>query len=131
MLLTNEQREELTKHLGRNSNWVIRNNISTWNIENCDGVAINDIKTNTCALCVAANKTAYKPNNVWQLTHPNCKCHAVNGSVFVQVDFPMSKLTNYLFVNSDKTKMMHKIGYRIEDSEELQKTLTSVIKNQY
>lgn len=43
----------------------------------------------------------------------------------------MPKLTDYLFVNTEKTKMMHKIGYRIEDSEELRKTLTAVIKKTY
>lgn len=131
MLLTNEQREQLTQLFGGNGDWVIRSNTSEKDIEKCGGLATEDIKTNTCAQCVAANRTAYKPNNVWSLTHPNCKCKAVNGNVSTQVDFPMPKLTKYLFVDSEKTKMMHKIGYRIEDSEELRKSLVSVIKKTY
>lgn len=131
MLLTNEQREQLTQQLGGNGGWIIRKNTSTEDIAKCKGVAIKDTKTNTCARCVAANNTAYKPNNLWSPTHPNCKCESINGSATVQVDFPMSKLIGYLFVKPNKTQMMHKIGYRTEDSEELRKTLTAVIKNRY
>ena len=43
----------------------------------------------------------------------------------------MSKLTGHLFKDVNKTKMMHNIGYRIEDSEELHQTLSAVIKKQY
>ena len=95
-----------------------------------EGVATKDIKTNTCELCVVANKTAYKPNNTWTPTHPNCKCKAVNGNVSVQVDFPMDKL-GYLFNDENKEKMMHTAGYRVEDSEEMHQTLSAVIKKQY
>jgi len=131
LLLTNEQREQLTRQLGENGGWIIRKNLSNQDIVKCKGVATKDTETNTCARCVAANKTAYKPNNLWSPTHPNCKCEGINGSATVQVDFPASKLTDYLFVNPDKTQMMHKIGYRIEDSEELRQTLTAVIKKTY
>ena len=42
--------------LGINSNgFVIRENDSPENIENCSGVAVDDEKTRTCALCVALN----------------------------------------------------------------------------
>lgn len=97
----------------------------------CNGVATDDPTTRTCYLCVAANKTAYKPNNVWSLTHPNCKCKGVRDDVSVQVDFPMGKLTNYLFTDEHKSKMPHKIGYWIEDSAELHQILSAAIKKQY
>ena len=131
MLLTNEQREQLSQLFTSQGTWILRNNKSKNNIETCNGVATKDIKTNTCELCVAANKTAYRPKNVWTQTHPNCKCYNTNGNVSVQVDFPIPKITRYLFVDENKTKMMHKIGYRLEDSEELHQTLSAVIKKQY
>ena len=89
------------------------------------------MKTNTCARCVAANKTAYKPNNVWPLTHPNCKCQAVSGNVSLQVDFPIRKLTEYWFVKPSKSGIPPSMGFRIEDSEYLQQTLSAVVKKQY
>ena len=112
-------------------NWVIRNNVSSKNIETCNGAATGDPLTHTCAKCVAANKTAYRTNEVCTDGHLNCKCTYENGNVVVKVDFPMSKLTGYLFKDANKTKMMHKIGYRIEDSEALHQTLSAVIKKQY
>lgn len=131
MLLTNEQREQLTRLLGGNSGWVLRNNVSPKDIESCGGEATADPTTNTGLLCVAANKTAYKPNNVWSPTHPNCKCAAVNGSVSVQLDFPIRKLTEYWFVNLTKSGIPLKMGFRIEDSEYLLQTLSAVVKKQY
>ncbi len=131
MLLTNEQREELAKQLGRNIGWVIRSNTSFKDIEKCGGEATADPTTNTCLLCVAANKTAYRQNNLWSLTHPNCKCKSVNGNVSVEVDFPISKFTKYWFVNPTKSGIPPTMGFRIEDSEELRQTLSAVIKRQY
>ena len=131
MLLTNEQREQLSQLFANQGNWIVRNNKSKNNIEKCNGVATKDVKTNTCELCVAANKTAYRPNNVWTQTHPNCKCYGTEENISVQIDFPKHKLTNYLFTDEHKSKMMHKIGYRIEDSEELHQLLSAVVKKQY
>lgn len=131
MLLTNEQREQLTQLSGGNDGWALRNNVATKDIETCGGAATADPATNTCLLCAAANKTAYKQKNMWSLTHPNCKCAAVNGNVTVQLDFPIRKLTEYWFVNPKKSGIPPKMGFRIEDSEELHKTLSSVVKKQY
>ena len=58
----------------RRDGFVIRENISTENIETCDGVAVTDDKTKTCALCVALNNTVFKDNNKPEYYHPNCKC---------------------------------------------------------
>ncbi|MCH5159902.1 MAG: hypothetical protein J1F66_03525 [Clostridiales bacterium] len=108
MLLTNEQREQISQLFSNNGGWLIRTNASSKDIEVCGGEATPDPTTNTCARCVAANKTAYKPNSIWTITHPNCKCYNTNGNVSVQLDFPMSKLTGHLFKDVSKTKMMHK-----------------------
>ena len=40
--------------------FVIRENISPENIETCNGVAVKDERTRTCALCVALNDTVFK-----------------------------------------------------------------------
>lgn len=116
MLITNEQREQLLKQFDNQTTnqggWVIRNNISLKDIEICSGLATADPVTRTCNLCVAANKTAYS-GEVCTYDHPNCKCDYDDENVTVQVDFPMSKLTGYLFKDVNKSKMMHKIGYRV------------------
>ncbi len=131
MLLTTQQQAELARQFDSGGSWVLRNNISDKNIESCYGEAEPDLVTRTCDLCVAANKTAYAANNLWQPTHPNCKCESSNAGITAQVDFDMRKITKYLFKNTNKSKMMHKIGYRIEDSQELHNTLTAVIYKQY
>ena len=130
MLLTNEQRKQVSQLLTNKISWIVRNNASLKDIEVCEGLAAADPITLTCALCVAANRTAYS-GEVCTYDHPSCKCKFGNGKIVVQVDFPMSKLTGYLFTNANKAKMMHKIGYDIEDSEELRQTLSAVIKKQY
>lgn len=131
MLLTTQQQAELARQFDSGGSWVIRNNISNMNIEICGGTAEPDFATRTCDLCVAANKTAYAVSNSWQPTHPNCKCESSNANITAQVDFPMRKLTKYLFVDPNKSKMMHKIGYRIDDSEDLHTTLTAIVYQQY
>lgn len=92
MLLTNEQREQISQLFTNKSSWIVRNNVSLKDIEFCDGEATADAQTNTCALCVAANRTAYKSNAVCMYWHYHCKCQYVNGNVSVQVDFPMERL---------------------------------------
>lgn len=134
MLLTNEQRGNLLQQFdSRKTNkgsWIVRNNKSKLNIEICNGQATNDITTNTCELCVAANKTAYS-GEICTYSHPYCKCLYDDGNVVVQLDFPIAKITGHLFKDVNKTKMMHKIGYRIEDSEELHQILSAIVKRQY
>lgn len=43
--------------------FVIRKSTSPKNIESCNGVAVGDDNTRTCALCVALNQTVFKNNN--------------------------------------------------------------------
>ena len=53
--------------------FVIRENVSPENIENCNGVAVQDDKTRTCALCVALNDTVFK-----MITNPYIIIRIVN-----------------------------------------------------
>ena len=54
--------------------FVIRENVSPENIETCNGVAVKDESTQTCALCVALNDTVFKNDNKPIYYHPYCKC---------------------------------------------------------
>ena len=54
--------------------FVIRKNASSENIETMNGLAVEDEKTHTCALCVALNGTVFKNNNKPEYYHPKCKC---------------------------------------------------------
>lgn len=130
MLLTNEQRKLLSQPYANSGKWIVRNNVSLKDIEVCEGEATYDPLTRTCKLCVAANRTAYSAE-VCAYEHPHCKCTYKNNSVTVKVDFPMQKLTNYLFTNENKSAMMRRIGYTVEDSDTLRQTLSAVIKKQY
>lgn len=60
--------------IGIGEGFVIRQNISPENIETCNGVAIKDENTQTCALCVALNDTVFKSNNKPIYYHRYCKC---------------------------------------------------------
>lgn len=100
--------------------FVIRENISPENIETCNGVAVEDDKTRTCALCVALNDTVFRNNNKPEYYHPNCKCKNVKYNLQdVKLDFPVQKITQYLFVNKDKKAMMKTMGYLAEDCKEV------------
>ena len=100
--------------------FVIRSSTSDKTIKTCNGVATKDALTNTCALCVALNKTVFKNNNKPEYYHPNCKCKNESYNLTtVTFDFPMGKLDRYLFVNKDKTAMMRSMGYTIDDCNEL------------
>lgn len=111
--------------------WVVRDNISHKDIEICGGAATEDLASRTCAICVAVNRTAYKPNAVCTYEHAHCKCVYDNTHLSAHVDFPISKITEYLFVDVNKAKMMRSMGYSKEDSTALHKTLSAVIKKQY
>ena len=100
--------------------FVIRSSNSSKTIESCNGLATKDDLTNTCALCVALNKTVFKNDNKPEYIHPNCKCKNESYNLTtVTFDFPMGKLDRYLFVKEDKTAMMRSMGYTIEDCNEL------------
>lgn len=53
---------EITKKFfdSSRSDWVQRENDSSLDIENCNGVAVVDAETRSCALCVALNRTIFK-----------------------------------------------------------------------
>lgn len=74
------------------NNWVIRENISTLNIDKCNGVAIADKETHTCELCVALNSTVFCNNNKPKLLHTNCKFKYIPITINEPIiDFPLLK----------------------------------------
>jgi hypothetical protein len=46
-------------------------------------------------------------------------------------DFPLQKITGYLFVNEDKKAMMRTMGYIIEDANELYQLIQSEVENKF
>ncbi len=123
----------LDNMLGLNGDvFVIRENASPENIETCKGVAVEDENTKTCALCVALNDTVFKNNNKPEYYHPNCKCKTKEYNLKeVKLDFPIEKITNYLFVNPNKLAMMKTMGYNNEDSIEIHLYLQQLIRKSF
>lgn len=112
--------------------FVIRENVSPENIETCGGLATEDDKTHTCAICVALNETVFKNNNKPVYYHPNCKCKNKKYNLTeVKFDFPIQKITSYLFVNESKKAMMRTMGYIAEDYEELYKIIEMEVGNKF
>ncbi len=123
----------LDNMLGLNGDaFTMRVNASPENIETCNGVAVKDETTRTCALCVALNDTVFKNDNKPEYYHPNCKCKIKEYNLReVKLDFPIEKITHYLFVNTDKTTMMKTMGYISEDSVELYVQLQQIVKEKF
>lgn len=112
--------------------WVKRKNLSPETIETCDGEAKEDTKTKTCAKCVALNQTVFKNDNKPDYYHYNCKCEEEPYDLIdITQDFPLKKVTDYLFVNKDKKAMMNSMGYFIEDSEYIYRFLQQVIRDEF
>lgn len=112
--------------------FVIRENVSPENIETCNGVAASDESTRTCALCVALNHTVFRNDNKPFYYHPNCKCkNKTHDLIEVVFDFPLQKITGYLFVNQNKKAMMRSMGYLVEDARELYHLIQSEVKNKF
>lgn len=112
--------------------FVIRNSTSNKTIETCNGIATKDDLTNTCALCVALNKTVFKNDNKPEYIHPNCKCKNESYNLTtVTFDFPMGKLDRYLFVKEDKTAMMRSMGYTIDDCNELHDLIQTEVEKKF
>lgn len=110
--------------------WVIRHNVSPLNIENCNGEARRDEKTRTCEICVALNETIFRNTNKPDYYHPHCKCKSEKVKLNdVTLDFPMQKLTHYLFVDEDKAAMMRSIGFYPQNAESLYNTISENVIN--
>ena len=111
---------------------MIRSSTSDKTIESCNGLAIKDELTNTCALCVALNKTVFKNNNKPEYYHPNCKCKNESYNLTtVTFDFSMRKIREYLFVNENKKAIMLSMGYDITDAEELYHIMMEGARKKY
>lgn len=132
--IMNNEIIEITKKFfnSSHSDWVQRENDSSLDIEKCNGVAVADAETRSCALCVALNRTIFKKNNMPTFTHPRCKC--VFKGVYlsrVTIDFKMEKLSNYLFVNEDKYAMMRSMGYDKEDIPSLYLKIYNAVETEF
>lgn len=112
--------------------FVKRNNKSPNDFATCNGVAEEDVETNTCNKCVALNHTIFKIGNVSKFGHRYCKCwyelKYFNGVI---LDFPMRKVTNYLFADDDKRAMMHTMGYTAKDSREIYNFIEKAVKTKF
>ena len=112
--------------------WIKRKNLSPETIETRNGEAKEDTKTKTCAICVALNQTVFKNDNKPDFYHYNCKCEEEPYDLIdITQDFPLKKVTDYLFVNKDKKAMMHSMGYQIEDSEYIYRFLQQIVKDEF
>ena len=112
--------------------WVKRISTSSLNIENCNGEAKEDSDTRTCALCVALNGTIFRNDNKPNYYHMNCKCVNVTTDLNnVVLDFPMDKITKYLFKDTNKLDMMKSMGYNLEDYRNVYDQISSNITNNF
>ena len=129
--------EEIRQRLNRlfgleEERFVIRINDSPENIETCEGNAVEDKTTRTCALCAALNDTVFKNDNKPEYRHPHCKCKMKEYELTkVTFDFPMGKITRYLFVNENKKAMMHSMGYTIADFAEIYKKIKAAAEKEF
>lgn len=112
--------------------WVKRKNESAETIATCNGVAKDDETTHTCALCVALNHTVFKNDNKPEFYHKNCKCKQERYVITeITKDFPVEKITKYLFLRSDKRAMMRTMGYNIYNAEYVYGLLCDVIEKEF
>lgn len=110
---------------------VMRKSTYNKDLDTCGGVATMDETTNTCVEDVAANHTVYRNSNRCNYTHPNCRCSYTFFNGKLKVDFPIEKIRDYLFVDVNKTKMMKKAGYYMEDWKNLYDYIYKVVENAY
>lgn len=125
---------EILKNLfGINGNgWVIRKNASTENIETYNGEAHEDETSRTCALCVALNDTIFRNDNKPDYYHLHCKCKNISTTLSEPtLLFSMKKITNYLFIDENKSKMMKSMGYNPSDYQELYDKISENVKKNF
>ena len=112
--------------------FIKRESKSKIDLETCNGSAIDDEESNTCALCIALNNTVFHNTNKPNYYHLKCRC--VNTKTKVEnfeVIMSMEKITNYLFKNENKLKMMKSMGYSINDSSEIYNLIIAKIKKKF
>lgn len=112
--------------------WLIRQNESPMDIEICNGKATVDNSTRTCALCVALNRTIFKANNKPNYNHPYCKCSFKEVYLNkITIDFPVRKITEYLFKEINKYAMMRSMGYDKEDGAIVYSKVYDVVEKEF
>ena len=125
---------EIFKNLfGLNGNmWVKRKNISSMNIETCNGISNDDELANTCYVCVALNDTIFKNNNKPDFFHYRCKCKNIPTTYnSVKLDFPKEKISKYLLSEKGKLGLMQSMGYSSEDADYLYNTIAENAKKKF
>lgn len=133
MIALNEIATILKNLFGISQNcWVKRVSTSKLNIEVCNGVAISDSTTHTCELCVALNETIFWNKNKPEYYHLHCRCKNKKVELLdVELDFPIEKITKYLFVNTNKYAMMRSMGYDTQNANEVYALVSKNIKKEF
>ena len=129
---TLEEAGEALKNLfGVNGDvWVKRVGFSRYDLDVLNGVARADPETRACVLCVALNNTIFKNTNKPEYYHLRCKCKNIPvDTPRIVLDFPIEKVTKYLFVEENKFKMMKSMGYNVEDALEVYNLIAQNVKN--
>ncbi len=116
----------------KGNGWVKRKSLSPNTIESCNGEAKKDETTKTCALCVALNETIFKNDNKPSYYHLYCKCNNEKTTLpQVSLNFPMAKITKYLFYNKDKKAMMRTMGYTEKEADNLYLFLYQTVEKEF
>ncbi len=103
---------------GFGGDFIQKISLSSLDLEKCNGEAISDELTNTCEICVALNKTVFKSNNSPTYTHPHCKCIQIPTTLSSpSLIFDMRKITDYLFIDKSKSRMIKSMGFYPEDAQ--------------
>ena len=76
--------------------------------------------------------TVFKNNNKPKYTHTRCKCiHLKYELTDVTDDFPFEKITDYLFVDEDKSAMMSSMGYKARAALYIYSLLSNIVKHEF
>lgn len=130
--------EKVKSIFDKNPPWIRRKASSALNIENCGGTAREDEETKACEMCVSVNGCCFvnegdkKPQCP---QHPNCRCKELPESVpakeFVTLDFPVEKISNYLFEKPSKAGLPKAMGYTINDAQEMYNEISKQAREKY
>lgn len=104
----------------KGTGWVIRNSVSSIDLDTFNGVAVEDDFNHTCVNCVALNNTVFKNNNKPDFFHRKCRCKNKKYTFKeLKVIFDENKVRKYLFLDNNKSNMMKSMGYYPEDWKEV------------
>ena len=109
--------------------WSQRLEATNMDIETCNGLANYDSKSGCCELCVGANRIVLNTTN--HLSKIHLYCRGVNIPYLkndnVGLIFDIRKISNYLFRDVNKSKMMKSMGYVFDDYGDLYDILSEKV----